>query len=102
MKMYYITLDSEEMAKKISLDLIENRLAACTNIFPVSSVYRWDGEIQQDREAILIVKTKSGMREKIEACMKRHINYTNCIAEIDVESINPAYGSWLTSEVKTG
>lgn len=99
MKMYYITLNTPEVAKTISDALLEKRLAVCTNWFPISSAYRWQGEIKHEQECILIVKTKGGLREEIEKVVSQHINYTNYIAEIDVASVNAEYLKYLDTEV---
>jgi periplasmic divalent cation tolerance protein len=52
------TVDSEELALKISSTLVESRLAACVNmISPVRSIYRWKDKVHDDREMILMIKT---------------------------------------------
>lgn len=100
MKLFYVTVHNNEKAQAISVDLLKKQLAACINWFPVQSAYRWEGEIKQDNEIVLIIKTKENQREKIEEVIKSHITYTNCIAEIDVESVNAPYLAWLNTEVK--
>ncbi len=99
MKMYYITLNTLQEAKSISHALLEKQLAVCTNWFPMTCAYRWKGEIKQEPEVILIVKTQNHLREPIEAIVNQHINYTNCIAEIEVLSINQKFLEWLNVEV---
>jgi periplasmic divalent cation tolerance protein len=99
MKMYYITLNNEEEAKTISISLLKKQLAVCTNTIPITCTYRWQSEIKQEPEVVLIIKTKSGMRSEIERVISEHINYTNFIAEIDVHSINEGFLQWLNKEV---
>jgi periplasmic divalent cation tolerance protein len=54
-----ITAPSMEVAKETSASLLESRLAACVNIVPqVLSIYKWEGEIHEDTEVLLIVKTR--------------------------------------------
>lgn len=54
----YSTTGSEEEARKISRDLVSKKLVACVNIIPkIVSVYRWQGQIEEDTETILIAKT---------------------------------------------
>lgn len=100
MKLFYITLETPEQAKAISLSLLEKRVAVCTNLFPISCAYRWEGEIKQESEVVLIVKTKENMRQKIEEIVSKHISYTNFMAELDVASINAPFLSWLEGEVQ--
>lgn len=97
--MYYVTLNTQDEAKAISYSLLENRLAVCTNWFPMTCAYRWQGEIKQEAEVILVIKTQAGLRESIEKTISQHITYTNYIAEIDIESINHSFLNWLDAEV---
>ena len=54
-----VTAGSRENASLIARTLVEERLAACCNILPgMTSVYRWEGSIQEDEEVLLICKTR--------------------------------------------
>lgn len=99
MKIFYITLNDDNEAKTISLALLEKKLAVCTNWFPITCAYPWEGEIKCEPEVVLIVKTKENLREKIEMVISEHIDYMACIAEIDIHSINQDYGQWLEKSV---
>jgi periplasmic divalent cation tolerance protein len=100
MKMFYVTLNNETEAKTISYELLEKQLAVCTNWFPIQCVYRWQGEIKQGSEVVLIIKTVDDMRSGIEATIARHIHYTNFIAELDVNSVNDGFSQWLGNECR--
>ena len=55
-----VTSPSMDVAKQISLHLINNNLAACVNlIHGVTSIYEWNGKIVEDNEVLLIIKTTS-------------------------------------------
>lgn len=99
MKIYYITLNNSKEAKAISYALLEERLAVCTNWFPITCAYRWEGEIKEGAEVVLIVKTQGELREAIEKVISKHISYTNCIAELDVYSVNQSFLRWLEKDV---
>ena len=99
MKIFYITLNSNDDAKKISKILLENRIAVCTNWFPIQCAYRWQGEIKQGEEVVLIVKTTENRRADIEKVIASHIGYTNFIAELNVQSVNEPFAAWLKAEV---
>ena len=99
MKMYYITLNSLDEAKAVSYALLESRLAVCTNWFPMTCTYRWEGKIKHEPEVTLIIKTQAGLREDIEKVISQHISYTNYMAEIDVCSVNNSFLKWLDAEV---
>lgn len=99
MKMFYVTLNNAEEAKVISSVLLEKQLAVCTNTFPIHCMYRWEGEIKQGAEVVLMIKTKDGLRDKIEKTITDMINYTNFIAEINVHTVNQNFLNWLDKEV---
>ena len=48
-----------EETKKIARALVEERLIACVNVSEVNSFFRWEGEVQEEKEALLIMKTKT-------------------------------------------
>lgn len=96
----YITFSSEEDAKHISGQLVEERLAACANIFPIASMYWWQEVIQSDNEWVAIVKTTpalwSVLRDRAEAL---HPYEVPCIMKIDVEA-NEKYEEWIRTSVR--
>jgi periplasmic divalent cation tolerance protein len=54
------TCPNREVAGRLASILVDEGLAACVNILPeVTSVYRWEGRMQQDSEALLIIKSTS-------------------------------------------
>jgi len=99
MKFFYVTLNNEQEAKTISVALLERQLAVCTNWFPIQCAYRWEGEIKQENEVVLIIKTQTGMRERIETVISEFISYTNIIAELAIDSVNTPFKQWLDAEV---
>ena len=52
-------------SKKIALLLVEERLAACVNVADVKSDFRWKGELCEDREALLLIKTEKSKVDMI-------------------------------------
>jgi periplasmic divalent cation tolerance protein len=59
-----ITVPSEEIGVKISESLLEKKLAACVNILPsINSLYTWQGKICNDKEILLIIKTRADFFE---------------------------------------
>lgn len=99
MKLYYITLNTSEEAHQISQILLEKQLAVCTNWFPITCAYCWEGKIIEEPETVLMVKTEAGYREAIEQVIAQQIDYTNFIAELSVESINDSFLQWLTASL---
>ncbi len=67
-----LTACPESKAEGIASKLVEDRLCACVNIVHnVTSIYRWKGEIHNDKEAILIIKTENRLRETLRDAIKR-------------------------------
>jgi periplasmic divalent cation tolerance protein len=77
------------------------RLAACANLFPaIRSLYWWDGELQDDAEAVLLLKTDEAHVEALRAhLLEIHPYEVPCVAVIAPESVNEAYAGWLMSEL---
>ncbi len=95
--MVYITHPNEEKAKEICNHLLQKRLIACANIFPITSAYWWQGGIQHEGEWVSIVKTSLEKWEKLKEeveCV--HPYEVPCIIKMEVEA-NEAYGRWIDS-----
>jgi len=87
------TTDSKELAKKIAKELLDKKLAACIQIFPIESLYTWEQEIKEDKEYLLQIKTISKNYKKIEELILSLHNYTT--PEIISISINRGFKGYL-------
>lgn len=95
----YITYPNLKTAKKVVASLMESRLIACGNFFPIQSTYWWKGKIENSKEVVSIVKTKTRNWGKVKsAVIKLHPYETPCIMKIDVRA-NDDYASWINKEV---
>jgi periplasmic divalent cation tolerance protein len=64
------TVSSEEEAEAMSRALVERRLAACVQVLgPVSSRYRWKGEVEEAHEWLCVAKTEAARYEEVEAAI---------------------------------
>lgn len=99
--MVLTTVDSEDLAVKISSKLVENRLAACVNIFsPVRSIYRWKGEIHDDREMVLMIKTMAhNFREVRDAIRELHTYELPEIIAYPVAAADERVLEWINASV---
>lgn len=97
---FYIPVSNAAEAATLGNLAINEQLAACANVFPVQSVFMWEGSLQQEPEFILVLKTmprkKRALRELMES---RHSYETPCILSWDAE-VNEAYGGWVNQQVK--
>jgi periplasmic divalent cation tolerance protein len=95
------TVVSEEEAHKIANHLVDQRLAACVNIVPqVTSVYRWQGKMEEAQEWLLIVKTTAAAFVQVrEAITELHsYDLPECIC-LTIEDGSPDYLEWIADSV---
>jgi periplasmic divalent cation tolerance protein len=99
-RLLYITAAKVEEARRIGRALVEGRLAACANIVPgIESIYRWQGAIVEDREMLLIVKTRADLVDAAIAKVRELHSYTcPCVVSLPILAGNPAYLEWLGEE----
>ena len=99
-RMLYITAGSRDEAKKIGRALVEARLAACANVIDgMESVYWWEGKLTEDREAVLIVKTRADLVPAVTAKVKALHSYTvPCVVALPILDGNPDYLNWVAAE----
>lgn len=98
----YMTAGSIAEAQKIGKALVESRLAACVNILDnMQSIYRWEEEIQQDNEVVLIVKTADSLiSQLIEKVIALHSYDCPCIVSLPISGGYPPFLNWIQAEVK--
>ena len=95
-----ITCKDGKEAEKISRHLLEKRLIACSNIFPINSMYWWEGKIQNDNETVIIAKTSSKNFPKAEKEVKKLHSYkVPCILRIGAKA-NKDYEEWADNEIR--
>ena len=91
----YITHKNLKEAKKVCNYLLEKKMIAFVNYFPVESAYQWKGKIENSREVVSIVKTKRDNWEKIKKAVEKIHSYeTPCIIKIDAE-FNKGFADWV-------
>ena len=97
--MVYITAGSMDEAKQIAKTLVELKYAACVNIFPITSIYRWDG-VHEDDEVVMIVKTTYEQIGNIEKTVKEMHSYTvPCILSFSIDGGSREYLDWIDDNV---
>ncbi|MEM1322217.1 MAG: divalent-cation tolerance protein CutA [Bacteroidota bacterium] len=96
----YITHGTERAAKMIANYLIEKKIVACANIFPITSAYWWKEAIQSDKEWVSIVKTIPEHWEVVQKEVEEvHPYDVPCIMKFDVEA-NASYAQWIRDAVR--
>ena len=95
MALVYITCKDKAEARKIAKHLLEKKLVACANFFPINSMYWWEGKIEDDKEFLLLAKTSDKSFEKVKKEVKAIHSYdVPCILKLETEG-NKEYMDWV-------
>ena len=94
----YVTYPDIKEANKVISHLIQKKLIACANTFPIKATSCWTGKIEECDEIVSILKTKKENWEKIKDEIKKIHSYkVPCIMKLDAEA-NEDYEKWINSE----
>jgi periplasmic divalent cation tolerance protein len=96
----YSTCRDLEEARKLSKLIVEKKIAACVNVWPVESCYIWEGTLKCENEHALLIKTNESKVQDIEDIIhQNHLYSTPVVATVDVRRVNRAYKEWMSSVV---
>ena len=97
-----VTTPTPERAAEIARAAVEERLAACGNVVPgLRSIYRWEGEIHDDAEALLVLKTTRGRFEALrERVLSLHPYALPEVIALPVEAGSAPYLAWIAAETR--
>ncbi len=96
----YTTWPDAAAAERAGATLVASRIAACVNILPgMISIYAWEGAVERGQEAVMIVKTRSRLKERVMAALRdAHPYETPAILALPVIAVDAAYGAWIAAE----
>jgi periplasmic divalent cation tolerance protein len=90
------TFPDEASAKHTARLLVEERFAACAQLFPIRSVYRWQDKICDEGEFMLIIKSKAVLFDKIAAAIKESHSYeVPEMVQMPITDGLPEYLRWI-------
>lgn len=92
----------QDQAHEMARTLVRERLAGCVNVVPATfSVYRWEDELSEDTEALLIVKTTQERYEALERRVRAmHTYQVPEILALTVGQSLPEFAAWLESSLQ--
>ena len=93
------TAPEGERAVDLARTLVRERVAACVNIVPgLTSVYAWKGAVEEEREALLVIKTSAERLPDLEALLKRIHGYdVPELVALEPAHVEPRYLAWLVA-----
>jgi len=99
---FFVTVPNLDKGKEIALALVKNKLAACVNIVQnVISIYKWKGNVEEDGESLLIIKTKEEKSDLLIKKINELHNYEipECIG-FKIEKGSDNYLNWIRENVE--
>ena len=98
----YITAGSMDEARAIGKDLVSMRLAAGVNIIDhMNAIYWWKGEVRDEREVIVVAKTRESLvPELIERVKSIHSYECPCIVSLPIMEGSRDFLDWIATETK--
>lgn len=98
------TVPDEAAGKRLARALLEERLIACANLVPgVTSIYRWEGAVHEEGEALVVMKTRSELVPRlVERIPELHPYALPEVLALRVECGLPAYCRWVLGETGEG
>lgn len=97
----YVACRDEPEARRLARLALENRLAACANIFPMTSLFWWKGKIEDSTETALVLKTRAVLVRRLFAMLKKAHSYeVPCMDALPILEMNPDCAAWLRSQTR--
>ncbi len=97
-----VTAPSADKAAELARTLVEENLAACGNVLPgLRSIYRWEGKVHDEPEALLILKSRAPLFEALrERIVALHPYQVPEVLRLDVAAGHPPYLQWIIANVR--
>lgn len=90
------TCPNEKEAKALAESLVKEKLAACVQLSPITSYYRWKNEQHMDAEIKLLIKTRTRLFEPVEQFIKQHHSYeVPQIIQVPITDGSDEYFDWI-------
>lgn len=98
------TTDARDEASALAQSVVQARLAACAQITgPITSTYWWDGQVEQDDEWLLLIKTSADCLDALtDHLNERHSYDVPEVVAVPITGGSRAYLSWVTDETRAG
>lgn len=97
----FVTTPDETVAKTLARAIVSKKLAACVNIVPkITSIYEWDGKLNEDDEVLLMIKTQTDKIDELSKYVRENHPYEVAeVISLPIDNGNPPYLDWLTKSM---
>jgi periplasmic divalent cation tolerance protein len=96
----FVTATSTAQARRIARRLLQSKLAACVNMVPIESMFLWKGEIQEEEEVLMVIKTRAeAFDELMNEVKSMHTYDTPEVIAMPVVLGSREYLKWIDDEV---
>ena len=96
----YITCKDMNEARRVSKHLLDKKLIACSNLFPIRSMYKWKNKFCDEKEIAIVAKSVKSKFAKIKTEVKKVHSYDVPCIEMITSKANSPFEDWVKKEVK--
>ncbi|XP_070573617.1 protein CutA homolog [Ptychodera flava] len=97
----FVTCPNKDTALKLARGLLDKDLVACVNIIPgLTSVYKWEGKVEEDSEVLMMIKTRASKVPDVSTYVRENHPYdVPEVISVPIEGGNPPYLQWISDTV---
>lgn len=98
----YTTFENIKDARQMGRELVKARLAACVNIIPtMTSIYEWQGELCENSEVVMLIKTRNGrLEEALSRAKELHPYDTPALLVIEPGVVDSEFADWILEQTQ--
>ena len=100
MKLVLTSCADKAAAKTLAKKLVKAKFAACVSVFKANSVYFWDGEVKDEKERVLLIKTAVKFKKVAKFIAKHHDYELPEIVAFKADNTSKKYKKWIKKESK--
>jgi len=101
MLLIHTTTPTRDEALRLARELVEQHLVACAQISAIESIYLWDGNLQQEPECRLLLKTSDDKWPEVERFIReRHSHEVPAIFAVPVTQASEGYANWVAKTTR--
>ena len=94
----YTTAPDEKTAEALSKTIIEKKLGACCNFWPVRTIYSWEGKMKDDTEHVMLIKTsKKKFKDLEKYIVKNHPYSMPAIVSLPWDDSHEPFKNWVNN-----